>query len=107
MQPTEQLESCPDCGGLQSKVASACPHCGRERPTPPMLVAGMGIGAVVGGFIGLVLGGCIGLLAGVLVGALLGGLIVLPFSIPLRTPEGGFFTRRKPKEPKTVTWRKR
>jgi len=23
------LESCPDCGGMVSRLANACPHCGR------------------------------------------------------------------------------
>jgi len=29
------LTSCPDCGRLVSKLATACPHCGHPRSAKP------------------------------------------------------------------------
>lgn len=82
MRPTEQLETCPDCGGALSETAEACPHCGRVTPWPLWL-----IGAFVVGFVGALIGWMgwgwaglkLGLVLGAWTGVLAGGPLVLGY----------------------------
>lgn len=32
------VQNCPDCGGIVSAQATACPHCGRPRNERPQLI---------------------------------------------------------------------
>lgn len=105
MRPTEQLETCPDCGGLQSEVAETCPHCGRKRPTPPELAVGACLGALVGAIIGAVTGSLtlpvvgtfLGGPGGAGAGALVGAFVAMLLAAPFRIPQDQWFTKRRPR----------
>jgi len=44
----KKLKSCPDCGGIVSIEARACPHCGRKITTRDDKATGVPLGIIVG-----------------------------------------------------------